>query len=321
MRNLWKYKKLFLIAFLLCLYGYPELRCENILSENLFCIGIDTLSETISSSVSSAKDEIISEIKGSSVNSINYTRFAIVSGGLLGLGTAVHFYELNAWWKNWRRPFHFQEDLVYGKNVDKVGHAWDAAFSAYILSKSYRWTGFTEEKSVWIGAIGGSLFLLFVEIEDGYSQWGFDRVDAAADIAGGFYPLVQYYVPEFKNIELKASYYPRQYGKAGNIPGQKHTIIDDYEGQTFWLSFKTGKLFPQIFPKFLNISIGYSVRNMNDLSKQYGVWLIAPDFDFSEIIPQSSGLLRTISEGLDYFKFPTPAVQISPRVIWFGLYY
>jgi hypothetical protein len=254
-------------------------------------------------------------------NSINYTRFAIVSGGLLGLGTAVHIYERNAWWKNWRRPFHFQEDLVYGKNVDKAGHVWGAAFCSYILTKSYRWTGISEETSTWIGAIGGSAFQLYVEFEDGYSQWGFDRVDAAADVVGGFYPLLQYYVPEFKNYKIKASYYPRQLGKQGGIPGQKHAMLDDYEGQTFWLSIKTGQIFPEIFPKFLNLAIGYSVRNLNNQSIQYGIVLVAPDVDFTEIFPNSSGFLKTVCETLDYYKFPTPAIQISPKLILFGLYY
>jgi hypothetical protein len=257
----------------------------------------------------------------SSTNILHYSRFALVSGGVLGAGIAVHIYERNAWWKNWRRPFHVQEDFLYGKNVDKVGHVWGAAFCSFFLTKSYSWAGVSDESSAWIGAIGGSLFQLYVEFEDGYSQWGFDRVDAVADIVGGFYPLVQYYVPEFKNFKIKASYYPRQLGKQGNIPNQKHTVLDDYEGQTFWLSIKTGYLFPEIFPKFLNLSVGYSVRNLNNQSAQYGVLFVAPDVDFTEIFPNSSGFLKTVCETLDYYKFPTPAIQISPKLILFGLYY
>lgn len=256
-----------------------------------------------------------------SSNHVNYQKVALISGAVLGAGTGVYYYQLNAWWKHWRKPFHIQEDLVYGKSVDKIGHAWDGALINFILSKSYRWAGLSEESSHWVGTIGASLFLTFVEIQDGRSQWGFDRVDAAANIAGSFYPLLQYYVPDLKNISLKASYFPRQYGKAGNIPGQIHTPIDDYEGQTFWLSIKAGKIFPKIFPNFLNLSVGYSVRNLKDQSNQYGILLLAPDFDFSDIIPQHSEFLKTISEGLNYFKFPTPAIQISPKVIWFGLYY
>lgn len=313
MKILWKIKIVLLFVLILTVIGFAG---QNHRSD--FILYVDGASLD---SLRDNKEETSGIAPALSSNSINYTRLGIVSGCVLSLGTAVHYYQLNAWWKNWRRPFHFQEDLVYGKSVDKLGHAWDGAFSAFILSKSYRWTGISEENSVWIGSVGGSLFLLFVEFEDGFSQWGFDRVDAAANLMGGFYPLLQHYVPEFKNFKLKASYYPRQLGNYGNIPGQKHTFMDDYEGQTLWLSVKAGKMLPRLLPKFLNISIGYSVRNLNDQSRQFGVLLLAPDIDFSEIIPQSSGLLETISEGLDHFKFPTPAIQISPRVVWFGLYY
>lgn len=254
---------------------------------------------------------------------IDYKRFYIVTGGIAVTALAIQIYQYHSWWKEWRRPFHFQEDLVYGKSVDKVGHAWGAAFSAFVISRSYEWSGIDRKKSLWIGAIGGSLFQLLVEFQDGYSQWGFDRVDAACDIVGGFYPLIQHHIPFFQNFDIKASYSPRKLGKPGGIPGQKHTIIDDYEGQTFWLSIKINQLYPDKlkFLDFLNLAIGYSVRNTQNIQNQYGVWLLALDLDIRRILPQSSTILRNISDGLNYFKFPTPALQISPKIIWFGLYF
>ena len=125
----------------------------------------------------------------------------------------------------------------------------------------------------------------------------------------------------FKDFNFKVSYFPRQLGNPGNIQGQKHTIMDDYEGQTIWLSIKVGRLFSNYIPKYFNFSIGYSVRNIHDQDKQHGVFFIAPDIDFSDIIPKSSDFLKNLAEGFNYFKFPTPAIQISPRLIMFALYY
>lgn len=254
---------------------------------------------------------------------LNYTRLGIVTGSVMGVAAAVHIYQYNSWWKNYRRPFHFQEDLIYSRSVDKVGHFWGAAFSSFVLTRSYEWTGLSKPASMWIGAVGGSIFQLFVEFQDGFSQWGFDRVDAAADIAGGFYPLLQHYVPELNSLNIKASYYPRQLGKIGNIPGQKHALIDDYEGQTFWLTFDTSTLLPEDldFLKYFGLAVGYSVRDLHDNSKQYGILLIALDYNLKKIIPQKSEFLKALSEGLNYFKFPSPAIQISPKVIMFGLYF
>ncbi|MDI6778949.1 MAG: hypothetical protein QME25_01955 [Bacteroidota bacterium] len=259
----------------------------------------------------------------SSEHQLNLTRFGIVTTSVIGVGAAVHIYQYNSWWKNYRRPFHFQEDLIYSRSVDKVGHVWGAAFSSFVIARSYEWTGLSKPQSMWIGAVGGSLFQLFVEFQDGFSQWGFDRVDAAADIAGGFYPLLQYYVPELNSLNIKASYYPRQLGKVGNIPGQKHVLIDDYEGQTFWLSFDTSPLLTDDldFLKYFGVAVGYSVRDLHDYSNQYGILLVALDYNFKKIIPQDSDFLKALSEGLNYFKFPSPAIQISPKLIMFGLYF
>ncbi len=254
---------------------------------------------------------------------IDYKKLSLITGSIILTATAIQIYQYNSWWKDWRQPFHFQEDLVYGKSVDKIGHAWGAAFTSFIISRSYEWCGINRKNSIWIGAIGGSIFQLLVEFQDGFSQWGFDRVDAACDILGGFYPVAQYYFPIFQNLEIKASYSPRKLGKPGGIPGQKHTIIDDYEGQTFWLSLNTSKFYPEKlkFLTFLNLAIGYSVRNTDNISKQYGVWLLSLDLDFKKIIPQTSYFLINLSEGLNYFKFPMPTVQFSPKTIWFGLYF
>mgnify|MGYP003333081010 FL=1 len=185
---------------------------------------------------------------------INYTKVSLVVGTYLATLTTIHIYELNAWWKGFRKPFHFQEDLVYGRSVDKVGHFWSGNILAELLTGSLQWGNVSEEQSIYYGAIGGSVFQLFVEVEDGFSSWGFDRVDAAADILGGFYPVLQYHYPFFRDVTFSASYYPRQLNNPGDIAGQKHIIVDDYEGQTFWLDIKSKKLFSltekSIFPSF-----------------------------------------------------------------------
>ena len=132
---------------------------------------------------------------------INYTKVSLVVGTYLATLTTIHIYELNAWWKGFRKPFHFQEDLVYGRSVDKVGHFWSGNILAELLTGSLQWGNVSEEQSIYYGAIGGSVFQLFVEVEDGFSSWGFDRVDAAADILGGFYPVIQYHYPFFQHLQ------------------------------------------------------------------------------------------------------------------------
>jgi hypothetical protein len=49
--------------------------------------------------------------------------------------------------------------------------------------------------------------------------------------------------------------------------------------------------------------------------------LLSLDYDMTKIIPSSTPFLRTLGEALNFLHFPAPAVQISPRAIWYGIYF
>ena len=257
--------------------------------------------------------------------SINYTRLGFIAGGYTVTLAAIHIYQSNAWWKNLRTPFHFREDLVYGANVDKAGHFVAANFTSFFINHSLQWTDIDAVSSMYFGAIGGSLFELYIEFEDGFSQWGFDRVDATMDLLGAWYPVLQYHYPPLKNFRFKASYYPRKLNKPGGIQGQQHIVVDDYEGQTFWLSVKTKNFFSEeinkVFPTFLNLAAGMSVRGTGPGEKQHPVVLLGLDYDWEEIIPQDTWTGTTWGKWLNFVRFPAPAVQISPEFVWYGLYF
>mgnify|MGYP001559035151 CR=1 FL=1 len=257
--------------------------------------------------------------------SVNYTRLGLIGGAYAVTITSIHIYQSNAWWKNFRKPFHFREDLVYGASVDKVGHLVAANFASFFINHSLQWADVDEMSSLYYGAIGGSLFELYIEFEDGFSQWGFDRVDATMDVIGAWYPVMQYHFPLLKNFRFKASYYPRKLNEPGGIQGQKHIAVDDYEGQTFWLSVKTKHFFSEetnkVFPPFLNLAVGLSVRGTGPGEKQQPVVLIGLDYDWEEIIPQDTWTGKTWGEWLNFVRFPAPAIQISPDVVCYGLYF
>lgn len=258
-------------------------------------------------------------------SSINTTRVVIIGGSVLGIMSAVHVYQSNGWWKDNRRSFHFREDLKYALHVDKLGHFFGASFETFVLSKAFRWANFSETSALCYGAGVATLLQTYVEVEDGFSTWGFDRVDFAANVAGAWFPVVQHFVPQLQNFQLKMSYVPSQNVNApGAFPGQKHLLMDDYEGQTFWFSLKINNMLPKTlepyWPDFLCLAMGYGARDI--LSQNpYRVYFIALDYDMTEIIPQDTGFLRVLSETLNFIHFPAPAVRISPDAIWYGLYF
>lgn len=256
---------------------------------------------------------------------VNGTRLAIVGGVFAGSTAAIHIYQQNAWWKGERSKFHVQEDLVYAMNVDKIGHMYGAIALTYSLRRSLEWANVPDRRALLWGCIGSSLFQTYVEVEDGFSkEWGFDRVDFASDMLGAWYPMIQEEVPVLRNVNLRFSYLPKTPGSRGAFPGQTHTVFDDYEGQTVWLTLSMHGLLPEGFrswwPDWLCLSFGMAVRN-NNSPDRYLTWYVAPDLDLAKLIPPATPLLKTLAEVLNFFHMPMPAVRLGPNVVWYGLYW
>ena len=258
---------------------------------------------------------------------INTTRLAILGATYTSTMIGIHIYQQNGWWKDNRAKFHFQEDLKYGLWVDKIGHFYGSYTINYLISKSLQWANLSEEKALWIGAGGGLLFQTYVEMEDGFSAWGFDRVDWLFDLGGAAWMPLRYYVPYLNNFDLKFSYHPSDLlGNPGGIgfKGQKHLMIDDYEGQTFWFSFKVNNMLPEklkpYWPPFLCLAAGYGAREIAGPTP-HRIYFIALDLDMTKIIPTNTPFLKTLGEALNYIHLPLPAVQFSPNTVWYGLYF
>jgi hypothetical protein len=263
----------------------------------------------------------------SDTTGVNTTRLLIIGGALVGTMAGIMIYQQNGWWKDNRTSFHFQEDLVYGRSVDKLGHFFGANAATFIFSRSFQWAGVRERPSLWYGAGCALLAQTYIEIQDGVSAWGFDRVDFAADVAGALYPLAQHYVPVLREFNMKFSYHPsdliNQPGGIG-FRGQRHILFDDYEGQTLWLSVNVNNLLPKglepYWPDWLALAAGYGVRDVAT-PEPYSIVLLSLDYDLTKIIPSDTWFLKTLGEALNFIHFPAPAVQISPNAIWFGLYF
>jgi hypothetical protein len=258
---------------------------------------------------------------------ISTGRLALVGGALFGSMAAIHIYQQNGWWRDNRAPFHFQEDLEYGLSVDKVGHFFGSYLFGFCLQKSLEWSNVPEPGALWMGSAGALLFQTYVEVEDGFSAWGFDRVDFASDVGGAAWPIARYYIPSLGNFDLKMSYHPSDLlGNPGGIgfKGQKHLMIDDYEGQTVWMSVKVHNLLPAparpYWPDFLCLALGYGARDVAD-PRPYRVWFLALDLDMTALVPARTGFLKTLGEALNFIHMPLPAVRFSPGAIWYGIYF
>lgn len=263
---------------------------------------------------------------------IDWTRFAIAGGLTAGSVAIVDLYQTNAWWKDSDLRWHIQNDWQYASNFDKVGHVMGATVFTKIFSGAFHWSGFAERDALIYGATMASLYYTNIEIRDGLAkQWGFSPGDAAANLLGAWYPVLQHYVPVFQNFNFKWSYFPSGY--SGAAP-----VIDDYDGMTLWLAIDVYGLLPKEtrshIPPWLNwlgLAVGYSVRDLRttDAAGNVGInpdirqeFYISLDYNLHRLIPGNSELMRTVKDVLNFVHLPAPAVRVAPgQPVFFGLFY
>ena len=243
---------------------------------------------------------------------IDYTILGSLSALYLGSGIGMHLYQQKAWWSDQKVPFHFTNDWAYARSIDKVGHFYGATLLAHAFSAGLEAANFSTKDSYLYSGIAALAFQMYVEIEDGFGpKWGFSPGDAAADFLGAAFSTSQYYFPYLKNFQMKISYLPSQ--KFRN--GETFSVIDDYEGQKYWLAFRMEELLPEtaanFWPDFLNLAVGYGVDKLDGVGGGDSEFYIGLDFD-AEQIPLHGKFWQFIKNTLNYVHFPLPGIRISP---------
>lgn len=272
----------------------------------------------------SLKKNLASENNLKPDESVNYTRLAVLGGVTLATGIGLHIYQANAWWRDQRRSFHFQNDWEYALWIDKLGHFWAGSGVQHLFSSALEWSNVERKKSILYGAILSSVYMLYIEFEDGFAtDWGFSPGDATADILGSFYPVLQEYIPFMQNINLKYSYYPSKYFQNGTKTGNNlKTVIDDYEGQSFYLSFRVNEFLPQnlegYWPDFLCLALGYNIRNWNGFGKADKNFYLTFDYDL-EKIPLKGGFWDFLKKTLNHIHFPAPGIKYTNNKFYLTL--
>lgn len=253
---------------------------------------------------------------------VDYTALGVIGGITLGIGTAVHIYQANAWWKESSSKFKIVNDWEYALWLDKAGHFYATTLIAHGLSSGLEKANLSLEKSAVYGAIGAFAFQTFVEIEDGYGlNWGFSPGDWGADFLGALYTVGQYYYPTLKHIQPRVSYFPSKDFRNGKHDG---TVSDDYKGQKVWMGFRMKELLPKsladYWPSFLMISVGMGLRDWDGFGGGKRDIFIALDFD-AETIPLYGETWQFIKNTLNYIHFPMPGIRISPDLAAFVFVY
>lgn len=254
----------------------------------------------------------------------NLMLYGLSAGYLLG-GASIHIYQKNAWWKDQRRSFRFENDWEYALWIDKIGHFYGSVILSHTFSGILDAAEVQPPSRVWLASGMALLFQLYVEVEDGFgAQWGFSPGDAAFDVLGACYPVMQYYYPALRDYNFKFSYVPVDLKKVNPNSGQKHIFIDDYAGQKFWLGTSINKFLPdavgKYVPDWLQLSLGMGVRNLDGSGGGQRDFYLAFDFD-SRQLPGTGRVAQFFKNAFSHFHFPAPGVRITNGVAFFGICY
>ncbi len=256
-------------------------------------------------------------------NKIHYGRLALFGSVAIGIGTAVHIYQANAWWQTQDSKFRIVNDWNYALWIDKVGHFFGTHLIAHAFSGMYDGANFQAEQSAIFSAASALAFELFIEIEDGFGpDWGFSPGDAIFDFIGASFYLAQYYYPFLKNFVPKVSYLPSKKFREGRHKGG--IIIDDYEGQKYWMGIRIKEILPisisEFIPSYLMLSVGMGVSNLDGRGGGQRSIYIALDLD-AEQIPLYGGFWQFVKNTLNYIHFPMPGIRITPNAAFFAIVY
>lgn len=338
--NLKRYNQTFLILLILSnfsLINAQELRTTHPAGDSL-TIETDSIQYKPGSSIYYSSNTL-KELSDGTIwrgeNDLNGYKIASVLGAIAVVDFAGYNQLKNLWYTQRHSYWHtldFAEDFRKYRWMDKFGHAMDAYFVSDLTAKAYRWSGVSGNSSVLLGALTGWLWMMQIEVSDGFFlEWGYSWGDVLANTFGaGFYILQQNNNELFGGLHPKISYHKSEAWKQAKYIKVPGSIIDDYEGMTFWLGVNPYHYFPESlkasYPKWLapiGIAFGYGAKGIG-IDPQGGrhEFFVGLDIDISKIpIGEDSGLVKFLKSEFNFIHLPLPAVRISPSGVWYGLYF
>lgn len=267
-------------------------------------------------------------------------------GRWVGLGLAAGYTAtMSALYATWYSDypmgkFHGFNDNDEWLQMDKVGHAGSVYYLSRWTSGLITWTGKNQKSAALLGTGSAYLFLLTIEVFDGFStQWGFSSGDLIANTAGAGLYLGQQLGWKEQRITFKYSYHkdpiadirPGTFGK-----DLSENVLKDYNGQTYWLSCNLNSFMASSgIPSWLNLAVGYGAGGMIAAEKnavldngiidpgtRYRQFYLSPDIDWTRI-KTNKKFLKTLFTALNFIKLPAPALEYrsSGKWVMHGLYF
>ena len=244
-----------------------------------------------------------------------------VGTAFLGGNAYLYHYFKKAWWSGERSDGFFWNadwDMEF-RDQDKFGHMLGGYHLTRVGYAGLRAACVSKRKALIASATYAALFQLQIEIFDArFKKYGFSYPDLIANTAGQVLAVAQEVNPRLKAVKPTFSY--RQTRALKNkLPTSELRPSIDYSGQTYWFSTDVNRLLPDgakpYWPSFIRLSAGHSITDWNDVAgapiRAKRKLLLSLDLD-AEKLPGNAPIWRAIKHTLSYYRFPAPALQITP---------
>jgi hypothetical protein len=250
-------------------------------------------------------------------------RAGVGTGFIAGNAYLYHYFK-KAWWSGERAPkffFHADWDLEF-RDQDKFGHMLGGYHLARIGYAGLKEACVGEKKAIIWSAAYAALFQLQIEIFDGkFNKYGFSYADMIANTTGQAMAVAQELRPSLRAIKPTFSYHKTRALKNGVNAELRPSL--DYSGQTYWFSADMSELLPNAakpyWPSFIRLSAGHSITDWIDPNPPGNAQrakrkiLLSLDFD-PEKLPGNAPWWKSIKHTLSYYRFPAPALQLTPNL-------
>jgi len=266
---------------------------------------------------------------------IDYLRLSSMIGLMATMNTVAYLYQRKVWYTENTTVFHtleFMQDWNKYQQMDKFGHFSDAYFTSDLAGKIYRWSGFSGNTSVWLGALSGWAWMLEIEVSDAFmAEWGFSWGDMLANTLGSaFYVLQQFNYDALGGLHPKFSWHKSEAWKEMRYHKDPKAFFEDYEGMTFWLTINPHHYFPESWKKDysqwlapLGLAVGVSAKNIGIYPwGGYKEYFVGLDVDLRKLpIWDDWPFFKFVKSEVNFLRLPLPTIRFSPKGTWFGFYF
>lgn len=236
--------------------------------------------------------------------------------------------------------FHFFDDSREWKQIDKGGHMMGAYNASRWITDLYKWSGTSKKKAILRGGIGGFLAMSSIEVFDGFGEtWGFSWSDIGANFLGSSLAVGNQLLWNENRVQMKVGWRKSAFAEVDSLQrlfgsNPIEWLLKDYNGNTLWLSFRVHSFLPEgkfkdIYPRWLNLALGYGAEGMvggygripDEIIKQneYRQYYLAFDIDLANI-KTKSGFLHAIFSTVNILRVPLPALQFDRTGVKFRAY-